>query len=140
MERSYLSVALRSAVTADAGDRCGYCRSAEALTGAPLVFDHIIPLAAGGSSTRENLWRICHRCNEYKGAQTQAIDDVTGTDVPLFNPRTQVWSDHFQWSRDFTEIIGITPIGRVTVQALRLNRQLLAKARRNWRRTGWIPE
>ncbi|MBX3052640.1 MAG: HNH endonuclease [Caldilineaceae bacterium] len=84
MDRSYLSAALRAGVIADAGNRCGYCHSAEVLTGAPLEFDHIVPLAAGGSNTRENLWRICHRCNQYKGAQTHAKDDSSGEFVRIF--------------------------------------------------------
>ncbi|MFZ1752297.1 MAG: HNH endonuclease [Caldilineaceae bacterium] len=140
MDRSYLSAALRAGVIADAGNRCGYCHSAEVLTGAPLEFDHIVPLAAGGSNTRENLWRICHRCNQYKGAQTHAKDDSSGEFVRIFNPRTQEWMEHFQWNADFTIIIGTTPIGRATVHALQLNRHLLVKARRNWSLTGWVPE
>ncbi|WNZ24154.1 mitochondrial large ribosomal subunit protein uL30m [Leptolyngbya sp. NK1-12] len=32
------------------------------------------------------------------------------------------WSEHFAWSEDTTLIIGLTPIGRATVQTLRLNR------------------
>lgn len=139
MDHPYLPASLRSAVMADAGNRCGYCRSAEVLTGAPLEFDHIIPLAAGGTNARENLWRICHRCNQYKGAQTHAKDDSSGELVPIFNPRMQEWAEHFQWNADFAYIVGITPIGRATVHALRLNRGLLVKARRNWLRTGWLP-
>lgn len=42
--------------------------------------------------------------------------------MPLFNPRTQGWHDHFQWSVDTPfEIIGKIPCGRATVQRLALN-------------------
>ena len=42
-------------------------------------------------------------------------------EVPLFNPRTDVWQEHFALSADHAYIIGITPIGRATVAALRFN-------------------
>ena len=125
MDRPYLPRALRAGVTADAGNLCGYCLSPEVLMGASLVFDHIIPVAAGGTSTRENLWRACRQCNEYKGARTHSEDQTTSDVTPLFNPRTQIWSEHFRWNPEFTQIIGITPTGRVTVSALQLNRDLI---------------
>jgi hypothetical protein len=139
MDRPYLSASLRADVITDSGNQCGYCHSPDALMGVSLVFDHIIPLAAGGPTTRENLWRACRQCNEFKGPQTRAEDTDTGIVVPLFHPRTQRWNDHFRWNSDYTEIVGISPTGRATVQALQLNRQLLVKARRNWRRMGWLP-
>lgn len=41
----------------------------------------------------------------------------------LYHPRQHVWSDHFSWNADYTEIIGMTPTGRVTVETLELNRE-----------------
>jgi hypothetical protein len=43
--------------------------------------------------------------------------------APLFNPRIDKWSEHFQWSEDDLHIIGITPIGRATVNRLKMNRE-----------------
>jgi len=60
----------------------------------PLVMDHIIPQAKGGSDERENLAAACYRCNEYKGSKTEGIDPATGMLVPLFNPRSQIWKAH----------------------------------------------
>ncbi len=40
--------------------------------------------------------------------------------VPLFNPRTDNWHDHFRW--DGYHVTGITSVGRATVDALLLNR------------------
>ncbi len=40
----------------------------------------------------------------------------------LFNPRLQLWQDHFRWNEEYTEIIGLTPTGRATVRSLRMNR------------------
>jgi len=130
---------LRRQIAKDAGHRCGYCLSDEVLTGVSLSIDHIVPVAAGGPTTRENLWLACRPCNEFKGAQPHAEDPETGTTVSLFNPRTQDWHAHFTWNDDITHIIGLTPTGRATVMALRLNRSILVKARRRWVMTGWHP-
>lgn len=40
----------------------------------------------------------------------------------IFNPRKQQWAEHFAWSHDFSLIIGLTAVGRVTIHTLRLNR------------------
>jgi hypothetical protein len=37
----------------------------------------------------------------------------------LFHPRTDVWTEHFEF--DGPRIIGRTPIGRVTVHVLAMN-------------------
>jgi hypothetical protein len=139
MTRPYVSSDLRHQVAQDAGHLCGYCLSDEALIGISLSIDHIIPVAAGGPTTRENLWLACRPCNEFKSDQTHAKDPETGKAAPLFNPRTQDWHTHFAWNDDKTHIVGLTPIGRATVAALQLNRSLLVKARRRWVRVGWHP-
>ena len=107
--------------------------------GVSLTFEHIIPIASGGLTTRENLWRSCRPCNEIKAARTHANDPESGEFVPLFNPRLEKWTDHFQWTENYTQIIGITATGRVTVAVLQLNRSLLIKARMRWRMMGWLP-
>ena len=47
--------------------------------------------------------------------------------VPLFNPRTDRWDDHFCW--DGYYITGLTPIGRATIDALVLNHERRIKIR-----------
>jgi len=59
--------------------------------------------------------------------------------VRLFNPRQQKWSEHFAWSEDGTEIQGLTPYGRATVVALKLNNPEIVVARRLWVSAGWWP-
>ncbi|HEY3227585.1 MAG TPA: hypothetical protein VGJ87_00105 [Roseiflexaceae bacterium] len=59
--------------------------------------------------------------------------------MPLFNPRAQRWDEHFAWSDDGTQILGLTAIGRATIVALQLNRPLLVSARRRWVLVGWHP-
>jgi len=105
----------------------------------PMEIEHIIPLAAGGSSDVSNLWLACPLCNGYKSTQTHAYDPITDTPVTLFHPRQQQWGDHFSWSADGTEIVGQTAIGRATVIALKLNNEHLTRARRRWVLAGWHP-
>ena len=57
----------------------------------------------------------------------------------IYNLREQVWSEHFAWSKDKTEIIGKTPCGRATVSALQLNSELQRTAREFWKLTGIFP-
>lgn len=139
MSKTPIPAWLRERVAAQARGRCGYCLTAEAITGAPLVIDHLIPEALGGATVLENLWLACSQCNLHKGDRIVARDPLTETWVRLFDPRRHVWSEHFRWSPAGDEIIGVTPVGRTTVQALRLNRPLLVVARRGWVRVGWHP-
>ena len=131
--------ALRRRVAATARHRCGYCLTSQRISGAQLHVEHIIPRAQGGTSDEANLWLACAWCNSYKWTKTRALDPETGEEVPLFNPRFQRWSDHFRWSDDGIRIIGLTPTGRATVLALRLNNEFVLPARRHWVQAGWHP-
>jgi hypothetical protein len=126
-------------VAAEAGSRCGYCLTDQRVSGAQLHVEHLIPRTRGGRSERANLWLSCAWCNSYKGTQTEAIDPDTARRVALFNPRTQRWSEHFAWSDDGVRILGLTPVGRATVEALRLNNPYIVPARRLWVLAGWHP-
>lgn len=105
----------------------------------PMHIEHIIPIAAGGETVEENLWLACPLCNGHKATKTENIDPETSQLVPLFNPRQEIWTDHFRWSANGIEIIGTTPIGRATVHALNLNNERFAQARRRWVLAGWHP-
>lgn len=78
----------------------------------------------------DNLANACGGCNGCKYNKTHAPDPLTNDIVPLYNPRTQKWEEHFTWSKDFLHIIGITPIGRATEKALKLNRSGVVNLRR----------
>jgi len=134
-----VSQRLRAQVLLDADGRCGYCRSSEDITAAPLEIEHVMPEALGGPTRRENLWAACRRCNVLKSDQTEAIDPLTGVMAPIFNPRQQVWAEHFAWNNEGVVVVGRTPTGRATVVALSLNRPLLVRARRLWVEVGWHP-
>jgi len=105
--------------------------------GMPLHVEHIVPLAAGGETIETNLWLACPLCNGHKATRTYFPDPLDGVETRLFNPRQQLWSEHFRWSDDGLEIIGLTAVGRATVEALRLNNEHLRRARRRWLMAGW---
>jgi hypothetical protein len=113
--------AYRSEVARRARYRCEYCRYPEAASSTPLELDHIVPEAKGGSTTLDNLALCCRACNLHKHVKTEAVDPVSDETVPLFNPRTQQWPEHFMLNFDTAEILGLTPVGRATLETLVLN-------------------
>ncbi len=137
--RKYIPVVVRNRVREAARYRCGYCQTQEIIVSYPLHIEHIIPEAVGGSSDESNLWLACSVCNNYKGIQSHALDPELEVVVPLFNPRTQIWTDHFIWDAGGTQISGLTSIGRVTVRALKLNEPFRILARWRWASVGWHP-
>lgn len=136
---TYLPEALRRRVDETDRQRCCYCRTAEANSGIRLTYDHIVPVSKGGVSSFENVCLACSACNEYKADATASIDPATGEQVALFNPRIHPWKSHFAWSTDTTLVEGLTPVGRATVVALRLNHPRVVTARGRWSRVGWHP-
>ncbi len=129
MAKAIIPIAVRKFVIERAEGLCEYCQSQEWFSPQPFTFDHIVPVSKKGDNGSENLARACQGCNSSKLAKTEAFDMVTNAYVPLFNPRTQNWGDHFAWDETFTQILGLTPIGRATVVALKLNRQQLVGMR-----------
>jgi HNH endonuclease len=81
----------------------------------------LIPKSIGGNDDIDNLALACRRCNERRYNFVAGFDETTKTIVPLFNPRQQIWSEHFVWSVDGRQIIGITPTGRATCKRLDMN-------------------
>jgi hypothetical protein len=85
----------------------------------------------------DNLALACRRCNEIRYNFTTGVEPETQTEIPLFNPRRQKWSEHFIWSVDALRIIGQTDIGIATCSRLDLNDERRAEpfiqnARRQW--------
>jgi hypothetical protein len=93
----------------------------------------------GGTDERENLAASCYRCNEFKGAKTDAIDPETGQRAKLFNPVTQKWLNHLTWVNGGIHMAGLTATGRATIAALRLNNDNIVEARSFWIEAGWHP-
>jgi hypothetical protein len=122
MPRVYISAAERRLVMERAQGRCEYCQCTVRYANDPFVVEHIIPLARGGTSITDNLAFACAGCNGHKYSKVAALDPVSDKEVSLFHPRQQHWTDHFGWSADYLRIIGLTPSGRATVEALQMNR------------------
>jgi hypothetical protein len=110
-----------------AKNRYEYCGLSQAGQEATFHIDHIIPVAAGGTTTADNLALACVSCSLRKGARELAIDPLTGVEVSLFHPRRENWSEHFQWEE--VRLIGLSATGRATIAALELNRPLILAIR-----------
>lgn len=139
MSISHITFDLRQRVVETAGHRCEYCQTQELIIGMPLEVEHITPEAQGGSSDETNLCLACPRCNRHKGTQTTFKDEETGAEVPLFHPRQQEWRDHFAWRQNGLYLVGLTPTGRATVAALKINNPYIVRSRRIWTEAGWHP-
>ncbi len=115
-----MNEATRNLVRRRAGNRCEYCGrpQSESLL-ASLHIEHILPRKHHGGDDAENLALACIDCNLHKGTNVAGYDPVTGALTGLFHPRRQLWSDHFEWHGVL--IVGITAVGRTTVDVLELN-------------------
>lgn len=133
-----ISKALREKVIRRARGLCEYCQTAQMIV-LEMEVDHIRPESKGGRSIERNLCLACAGCNGFKSAAEHSIDPQTHQMVPIFNPRTQNWDSHFEWSPDGTRLIGRTATGRATIARLRMNRELVVKARERWVKAGWHP-
>ena len=105
---------LRPLVWQRAARRCEYCHVPADVALLPFQIDHIIAEKHGGLTTAENLALSCARCNSHKGPHIAGY--LEGMHIPLFNPRTDRWADHFAW--DGPVLVAKTPIGTVTIAVL----------------------
>jgi hypothetical protein len=122
-----IAPSLHAQVVFRAGQRCEYCRLSQLGQEATFHIDHVVPRAAGGPTAAENLALACVSCSLRKWAKQTASDPDSGEEVPLFNPRTQVWAEHFRWEGE--RVVALTPTGRATVVALAMNRPLIIAIR-----------
>jgi hypothetical protein len=121
-----------------AENRCEYCRLAQAGHEATFHIDHVWPRAKDGPTVVDNLALACVSCSLRKGARTSAPDPFDDRIVEIFNPRRDIWSDHFA-VRDDAVLVGTTPAGRATVQMLQLNRPIALAIRREELKRGRYP-
>lgn len=122
MPKRYVTAAEQQQIIERAERRCEYCKCVMDYSSQPFEIEHITPLVVGGETSLENLALSCGGCNGHKYTKVEALDPVSQTQVPLYHPRQQAWQDHFGWSADYLQMIGLTPVGRATIEALRLNR------------------
>ncbi|MDJ0755024.1 MAG: HNH endonuclease signature motif containing protein [Ardenticatenaceae bacterium] len=124
---SYIPNLLRSQVIERANNRCEYCCLSQVGQEATFHIDHVKPIKNGGKTTIDNLALACVSCSLHKSARELAPDPESKKTVPIFNPRQQEWSEHFQWAG--FHLRGQTPTGRATVFALKQNRPLILAIR-----------
>ena len=135
---------LRQLVRERAKFLCEYCHSPEWSSADLFTLEHIRPQSKGGSDELDNLALACRRCNERRYNFTTGIDSKSGIETPLFQPRQQLWAEHFIWTADIIKIISLTSVGRATNNRLDLNDEFhndgfIQRARNFWIRGGWHP-
>lgn len=124
---SDISAALHEEIVLRAGNRCEYCGLSQLGQEAAFHVDHVVPRSAGGPTAASNLALACVSCSLRKWAKQTAADPDSGREVDLFNPRTQIWNEHFRWEGE--RVVGLTPTGRATVGSLAMNRLLILAIR-----------
>lgn len=134
---SDVSPALRAEIILRAGHRCEYCQLSQFGQEATFHIDHVVPRAAGGPTTADNLALACVSCSLRKWAKQTAIDPESDDEVPLFNPRAHVWAEHFRWTE--VRVIPLTATGRATAAALAMNRPLIIAIRQEEQARGRHP-
>jgi hypothetical protein len=102
-----------------AGHGCEYCRLPQTVYPWTFQVDHIRAEQHGGKTQSTNLALACPRCNRRKGPNLAGIDKLTHQLTPLYNPRRDCWTEHFRWHGP--RLVGLTAVGRVTIQVLGMN-------------------
>ena len=118
MSTTYISTELRRQVISRAENICEYCLIHEDDTFFGCHVDHIISKKHGGLTTADNLALACSVCNLRKGSDIASLTS-TGILTRLYNPRTDIWSQHFALVDVVIE--PLTAIGGVTASLLQFN-------------------
>jgi hypothetical protein len=122
-----------------AGHRCEYCQAPEAVFNFPFEVEHPVPTCRQGADNESNRALACRACNVFKADHATGPDEITKTEVRLFNPRLELWADQFHAGADTGEIRGLSPVGRATVVRLRMNNPGQMAARKLWVQLGLFP-
>lgn len=121
-----LNSEIREYVRSRSGNLCEYCHANENRQCVEFTIDHIRP---NQGDDPENLALACFHCNRRKSDKTEVFIESTGQNIPLFNPRTDKWRDHFEWSHDGLRIVAKTQAAAVTRDLLELNRPRILRIR-----------
>ncbi len=109
----------------------------QSLQGATFHIEHVIPRVRGGTSELENLALACPSCNLHKANRDFIAPTQDSPSIALFHPRTNIWSDHFEW--DDYQLIGKTDVGLPTIRLLDLNHERRVKIRQAEQMFGLFP-
>lgn len=119
---------LRDLVAKRDQGQCRYCHLRQVGQAAIFHIDHIVPRSRGGATVVDNLAQQCPACSLRKANKTLGVDPTTQESVTLFHPLKDTWDDHFALQPDGT-CLGLSSVGRATVDALRMNDPLPRVAR-----------
>ena len=136
---SRIPAKIRAKIRQDFKNRCSYCLLPQIILSSLLEIEHIFPTGKGGNDDENNLCLACRGCNSFKSDRVNGFDSETKKSVKLFNPRKQKWKEHFEFSENYSKIIGKTACGRATVRALQINREQAVSARIVWVIANWYP-
>ena len=117
MSRSWISDAMIELVRLRAQRLCEYCLIHEDDSVWGLQVDHVIAEKHGGPTAEHNLCYACPPCNRAKGSDLTTV--INGKLVRLFNPRIDVWNEHF--ALDGPRIKARSRIGNGTISLLGIN-------------------
>lgn len=98
---------------------CEYCRVPEVDFLIEFHVDHIRSIKHGGTTVPENLAYACSDCNAHKGTDLSTFLDNDAVFTRFFNPRTDLWSEHFETSEGV--VYAQTPIGAATIKIFQIN-------------------
>ena len=113
--------------------QCEYCHAPEVIFNVAFEVEHITPITKGGLDEFQNLALACRICNLRKLDYIDGFDPVSQQQVRLFNPRIDIWDEHFAVQRQAPFLIeGKTSIARATLERLQMNAPLQLRARAQW--------
>ena len=110
-----------------ARSRCEYCRIPQSAVQFRHQVDHIIAEQHEGSDEPSNLALACAHYNSLKCSDISGLDPVTRELTRLYDPRRDRWHEHFAWQG--AVLIGLTAVGRTTIQVLAINDPVEVAAR-----------
>lgn len=124
---------VRNFVAQRANYCCEYCHLHHDYLFIAFEIDHIISIKHGGGNELANLAYACPHCNQQKGSDLTTFLDSYDDIIPLFNPRKDIRSEHFETING--EIIPTSRTGQASVKIFRFNepdllilRQILTQA------------
>ena len=85
----------RAVVVNRAGDRCEYCHLPQEGYEATFHVEHIYAQQHITDDRPQNLALSCPKCNRKNGPNLSGLDPLTRSIVPLFHPRRDKWTEHF---------------------------------------------
>lgn len=139
VSRSRIPAALKRLAASRADYLCEYCLIHESDTYLGCQVDHIISEKHAGLTVESNLAYACAFCNCHKGSDLGSIILTTGEFVRFYNPRLDLWAEHFRLGEDGITIVPISEIGSATERIFGFNTPERLKERFELRIAGHFP-